>query len=136
MSYTKHVCGAFQGLFTLPNFSPIFPLSNFYRRKIIFSQACLLSKGWGGVGFPSYITGHMTRRICLQGICLVGKGDSASRSKVCIQGDWAETPPSQRTVGILLECILVVHYYSILENRISVQVALSPILHWITDQNY
>ena len=63
------------------------PPTNKVWGKVIFSQASvILSTGWG-LGFPAFITGHMTRGSCIQGglppggVCLWG---------VCIQGGWAD----------------------------------------------
>ena len=62
----------------------------------MFSQVFVCARG-GEVGFPAYITDHMTRVVCIQGVCLQDGGGAASRGggvhqgigqvpHVCLQG--------------------------------------------------
>ena len=57
----------------------------------MFSQACVIPSvhGGAGVGFPAFITGHMTGGVCIQ-------GGSAS------VGDWADPPPAVSFVNLML----------------------------------
>ena len=84
----------------------------------IFISICHSVPGWGG-GFPTCITGHMTRGVCIQEVCISGLVcfQGVCIQGVCIQGGWAE-PPSEihgilwdtvnkRAVRILVECFLV-----------------------------
>ena len=64
--------------------------------KVIFSQVFVCPRG---VGFPTCITGHMTRGVCIQELCIQWgsyAGGSASKGVcirgVCIQGGWADPP--------------------------------------------
>ena len=85
------------------------------------------------VGFPSCITGHMTRgrgsasRGCLptgEWVCIWGRGSAPRRRRVCLQGEgglptvggglhlggWVDPllELGKRVVCILLECFLVI----------------------------
>ena len=51
----------------------------------------------GGIGFPAYITGHMTN---IQGVCLQGdftSGGGLLPWGVAYRGGWAHTPPRQES---------------------------------------
>ena len=76
---------------------------SFYR-KVMFSQVSVCPQG----GWLPSITGHMTRRVCIQGVSTSG------RRRICIHGGLG-TPPElgKQAVSILWECFLVFCFFPI-----------------------
>ena len=85
-------------------------LFSYYRSQTTFgAKSCFhrhlsfLLSTEGQVGFPAYITGHMTRGVCTQGD-LNPAGESDSRREVCLQrgsasGEVGQTQYPPRTMG-------------------------------------
>ena len=71
--------------------------------KVMFSQVSVCPRRGVSVG------GSLSWGVCVQGVFVLGRGESLSMGDLCRGVSVGETPPygNEHPVRILLECILV-----------------------------